>query len=140
MDREIKFRAWNKEKEIMVYDNEDNSCDYWDGCYCSDIGMINTVLNPKYNNVYDFMQYTGLHDKNGKEIYEGDIVEYETFWEGDWEYEGGIAVIYWDNEDTSFYGECQGYHYNLDIFNLTRNLSPKVIGNIYDNPELLGGE
>lgn len=85
-------------------------------------------------------QYTGLYDKHGKEIYEGDIVEYETFWEGDWEYEGGIAVIYWDNEDTGFYGECQGYHYSLDIFNLTRNLSPKIIGNIYDNPELLGGK
>lgn len=75
-----------------------------------------------------------------KKYMNGDIVEYETFWEGDWEYEGGIAVIYWDNEDTGFYGECQGYHYNLDIFNLTRNLSPKIIGNIYDNPELLGGE
>ena len=70
----------------------------------------------------------------------GDIVKYETFWEGDCEYEGGMAVIYWDNEDTGFYGECQEYHYSLDIFNLTRNLSPEIIGNIYDNPELLGGE
>lgn len=142
MDREIKFRAWNKEKEIMVYDNEDNSCDYWDGCYCSDIGMINTVLNPKYNNVYDFMQYTGLHDKNGKEIYEGDIVLLDCY---DYEeplFSGEFKVIYdvekgmWllvdlENKDRDFtFGEIRSY-YKAEI---------EAIGNEYDNPELLGGE
>lgn len=78
-----------------------------------------------------------MRDKNGKKIYEGDIVKYETFYEADYKYPTGIAIIYWDNEETGFYGECQAYHYSLDMFNLTRNLSPEIIGNIYDNPELL---
>jgi len=77
--------------------------------------------------------------KTERKFMNGDIIEYETFWEGGWKYEGGIAVIYWDNEDTGFYGECQKYHYSLYMFNLTRNLSPEIIGNIYENPELLEG-
>lgn len=68
--REIKFRAWNKEENIMVYDNEDDTYGYWDGCCNSNVGMVNTILNSKCYSQYDFMQYTGLHDKNGKEIYE----------------------------------------------------------------------
>ena len=54
MQREIKFRAWNKAGKIMLN---------WD--------TIKYQLN---NQHFELMQFTGLHDKNGKEIYEGDIV------------------------------------------------------------------
>lgn len=71
MNREIEFRAWNKEKKIMVYDDEDNSRCYWDGCYDNEVGMINTILNSRLTaETYVFMQFTGLYDKKKTPIYE----------------------------------------------------------------------
>jgi hypothetical protein len=63
--REIKFRAWINSEKRMVYDsfsvNANGEISTW--------GIFAHVI---------VMQFTGLHDKNGKEIYEGDIVEYEN--------------------------------------------------------------
>ena len=72
--REIKFRAWNKENKIMCYDNEDNSEDYWDGVVSSELGLINTYLCIMQDE-YELMQYSGLIDEKGVEVFEGDIVE-----------------------------------------------------------------
>lgn len=132
--RQLKFRAWNKQKEIMNYDNEDDTEDYWDGIYTSDIGMVNRLLNipdkddydsiSSFRNKYEVLEYTGLKDKNGVEIYEGDIVQFS-----DWP---NKVIAY---KDVYFAGfSLKGTDLFLSGFDAQRM---KVIGNIYENPELL---
>ncbi len=81
-------------------------------------------------------QYTGLHDENGEEIYEGDIVKVngeiiaEVIWENDY-----LGYFLYANEENSIDSFENGEQPLYDYWG-----SIEVIGNIYDNPELLGGE
>ena len=125
--REIEFRAWNKEKKIMCFDNEDDSASYWDGVYSSDIGLINHSLK-RMRQEYVIMQYTGKKDKNETKIFEGDIVLVD-------EYEQEIAIIKWDEECGNFYFESDNLYLTFDEYYANEL---EVVGIIYQNPELLG--
>ena len=131
MNREIKFRARN------------NKC--W--IYCDAIINGWAILNENGGmakiNPETVGQYTGLHDKNGKEIYEGDIVLYQ-----DWEmaYEGGGNDSFINKgiveycEDNCCFNVTERQTVDLADVLYKDNEDLEVIGNIYDNPELLGGE
>lgn len=75
-------------------------------------------------------EYTGLRDKNGRKIFEGDIVDILTENEE-------IGVIKWDNDTARFVIESDGFFSDFDNYYGT---DLEIIGNIYDNPELLEEE
>ena len=132
--REIKFRAWDKEYEKMTYfDDEDYEYEpplvfRLDQVFKKD-SNYDDYEDFEYNDVTDVvevMQYTGLHDKNGKEIYEGDIVKSYYYIPNQDGTEGERYTIKLIAFDETL---CK---YNIDMF---ENL--EVIGNVWDNPELL---
>lgn len=81
-------------------------------------------------------QYTGLHDKNGKKIYEGDIVKFRFKTDRE-EYPDLIGYIEYQTTFTAFRIMSNKGSFKIDVLDLK---FIEVIGNIYDNPELLGGE
>ena len=126
--REYKFRAWD-ETEKHMYN--------WENLFNQNLKNIFTI--PEQCG-YNIMQYTGLHDKNGKEIYEGDIIEFsydmfvgnfDTFIaKGKIVFEdGAFYVEIFENERTTEGEAYLLYSINLDTI--------EVIGNIYENKELL---
>jgi len=111
--RTIKFRAWEDDRNKM-FENAQEHIEFF--------AMLN-------QDNYHIMQYTGLKDKKGVEIYEGDIVEYDTDF-GDGKLKEEISF-----KDGGFFTGTQAIS-ELVISNDTMEHF-EVIGNIYDNPELL---
>lgn len=81
------------------------------------------------------IQSTDLKDKNGKLIYENDIVKF--YFDND----EIIAVLIWDNDESSFYLNTTDYFKDKYVtdYEITKQEKYEVIGNIYENPELIGG-
>lgn len=135
MKREIKFRAWDKVHECYLYDVQ-GAYDTLSGCVKYENGEDAVYDEECFagfldNDQYVVEQYTGLHDKNGREIYENDIVhaysEEPTFYEPDYRGSEATGIV-----------EFHGSMFMLDA-DIVLDYPPilEVIGNIYENPELM---
>lgn len=131
--RKIKFRAWDKEENIMVIVDSIHFNVNGVNTFVSVTGDKALIIEgvsigvPKELEVkVDLMQYTGLKDKKSKEIYEGDIIT----WLDPFSKYPKAEVLY--DETTGGYRTYKG-----DLSHISIRPGLEVIGNIYENPELL---
>lgn len=121
--REIKFRGWNGKEIFNIAVMAISACT-WD---CPDYGKRGVSL--AYQPSIQVMQYTGLKDENGMEIYEGDILQFS----------GRVVAcgIVKYNENLCCFQAC----HKMSCWLICKESEVKVeiIGNIYENPELLEG-
>ena len=120
--RDIKFRAWHRlNSELVYFDKEKLVNDQYQ------IQHLACLMRGDYGDV--LMQYTGLKDKNGVEIYDGDIVSDHV----------GIGIIKYSEIKAAYkVSYNDGFaKWFIDYMNRYERKSIEVIGNIYENPELL---
>ena len=156
MKRKIKFRAWNTEMKHMVFPSLEFGREMWPYTYKQIIKSETNENGDKIEFVlemvsidhilqsteFEVMQFTGLLDKNGKEIYEGDILcndDYNTWeWRGVVKFSHGVFGAEWlvNVKSQSMVGSWGQKHNlrKLDDDILERQV---IVGNIYENPELL---
>lgn len=120
-----KFRAWDKDSKVMrswkdLILEKDGGDDFWL------IGYKENACITSFDHDQTLMQSTGLKDKNGVEIFEGDVVE--------WLGHRGVVEFVLNNQQTMIIG-AQGYITDLDY---STDFNTEVIGNIHENPKILG--
>ncbi|MGF2160980.1 YopX family protein [Enterococcus avium] len=124
-----KFRAWDEDSKVMrswkdLILEKDGGDDFWL------IGYKENACITSFDHDQILMQSTGLKDKNGVEIFEGDLVEHDDNLNGDWETFEACEVVY-DKDYAQFCFKWDAGNFLTDYRNLN------VIGNIYENSELL---
>lgn len=131
MNKLIKFRAWDKESAKMYSPYQIQ--------FLKDNVSVRVIVKGDFVKLgnFELMHFTGLKDKNGKEIFEGDIVIGNTSYERDsdeakWTKESP-AIVEWKEEMCGFYPFVLNARWRCDVVNI------EVIGNVFENEELLKG-
>ena len=142
--REIKFRAWDKDYEKMLLVTSIHFYNDETIVECFDEKDTDLSLTENTYRII-LMQYTGLTDMNGKEIYEGDIVFIKRYLYEDTK-DGDLYLAKWEKFGFSFRrkikikdGQKQIAKPSALINSLAIECHSEIIGNIYENPELLEG-
>lgn len=149
-----KFRAWHNELGRMMLVNTM----FFFANELEELELNDSIMNdniPVYPDEIKLMQSTGLHDKNGEEIFEGDILKFNDEWEDycqegyvDGSSEGinyvliGSEMTYFIFEKTKYPDSSLFYYVNEEYLTFQEvmeddELEFEVVGNIYENPELL---
>ncbi|MFN6748044.1 YopX family protein [Enterococcus faecium] len=131
-----KFRAYSKEENEMYYPHNDKNVDW---TIDDETGFIAPLVNLGGGmwgmiDKYDLMQSTGMKDKNGVEIFEGDIVQWGDT--PDWEEKPIRVAVVKINPDIQFDSNVGIFEYGRFIYRDTERFLT-VLGNIYENSELL---
>ena len=140
MNREIKFRVYDKDLKKMRYLNGSHDFICFDEKGNGYYHNMQTGLGEWFS---DLMQYTGLKDKNGVEIYDGDIIKYhhKTFFkrkgERVFDFKNTKCYVVWDEKYAGFilskdYNKVTNKSY-VDIMYMSGGDTIEVIGNIYEN-------
>jgi len=138
--REIKFRAWDKEANIMIYSDHRTRklYDVYYGFGMNGQGELECGWEGEWNesNTLDegtldnLMQYTGLKDKNGKEIYEGDVVKVVIYGKED------CGAVRYSEMNATYYLSLE----ERSDSELWLAAQIEIIGNIHENAELMEEE
>lgn len=136
MQDRFKFRYFNKYANKMVEPENWQNVDGIYECIKQQICFDGDIAPLPYDHIGNglvFMQCTGKKDKNGKLIYEKDIIRF--YFDND----GIIAVIEWDNDECCFYLNTTDYFKDKYVtdYEIVKQEEYEVIGNVYQNPELL---
>jgi hypothetical protein len=123
MNGEIKFRIWDKDIISFIYTDKyiENKIGEEDFCIGADFKSYSFNGGRNWSNGI-FQQFTGLEDINGREIYEGDILDFGN---------EDICYVIWNTDSSAW-----GFNDEL-LFNGLAVEEGKVVGNIFENPKFL---
>lgn len=134
MNREIKYRAWLKAEKIMVTVEEINFYDETFAYIFDNYAEVEQEwIEEDIQNV-ELLQYTGLKDKTGKDIYEGDIIRYFSEVMSKKEWICSVEVI---GATFAVRTGKKSYMDGSFLNRLSKDEKLEIIGNIYENPNLL---
>jgi len=149
--RELKFRAWDLNKKKMHRDVNINTSHH---SYPINFSSEGVTVSSKYTSAFAVMQFTGLKDKSGKEIYESDIVRFKHGEQGKDEFNEKTETVSFLHGSFCLGSTSLGGWYNDKDGNISERLSHfqqtinridfyyrdfdlEIIGNIFENKELL---